>query len=91
MLDTLAWIRAGVGFEPPAIEGSVEHRIVGIIRGVDWDRAWVVKEPYDVVSRDVGRLLDFSNVPGTIKGVVPNEGFSGQLERKRSGRGRRRR
>ena len=40
---------------------------------VDQGRAWVVEEPYDVASEDIGGLLDFSKPPRTIKGMVPNE------------------
>ena len=45
MLDTLAWVRAAVGLEAPVIAEGVEHRIMGIMRDVNYDRAWVIKEP----------------------------------------------
>lgn len=37
---------------------GVEHRIIGGIWEVDWGKTWVVEEPYDVASGDVGELLD---------------------------------
>ena len=48
---------------------------------VDQGRAWVVEEPYDTASEDVGGLLGFAKPPGTIKGIVPNGG----CDRQRSG------
>ena len=37
----------------------MERRIIGGCWEVDQGRAWVVDEPYDVASEDVGGLLDF--------------------------------
>ena len=48
---------------------------------VDQGRAWVVGEPHDIASEDVGGLLSFAKPPGTIKGIVPNGGS----DRQRSG------
>ena len=59
----------------------MERRIIGGFWEVDQGRAWVVEEPYDVASEDVGGLLDFTKPPGTIKGMVPKEGS----DRQRSG------
>ena len=59
----------------------MERRIIGGFWEVDQGRAWVVEEPYDVTSEDVGGLLNFTKPPGTIKGMVPNGGS----DRQRSG------
>ena len=59
----------------------MERRIIGGLWEVDQGRAWVVEEPYDVASEDVEGLLEFTKPPGTIKGMVPNEGS----DRQRSG------
>ena len=59
----------------------MERRIIGGFREVDQGRAWVVEEPYGVASEDVGGLLDFTNLPGTSKGMVPKGGS----DRQRSG------
>ena len=56
----------------------MECRIIGGSWEVDQGRAWVVEEPYDVASEDVGGLLDFTKPPGTIKGMVSNGGFDRQ-------------
>ena len=53
-------------------------RIIGGFWEVDEGRAWVVEEPYDVASEDVGGLLGFTKPPGTIKGMVPNIGSDRQ-------------
>ena len=45
---------------------------------VDQGRAWVVEEPYDVASEDVGGLLDFTKLPGTIKKMEPKGGSNRQ-------------
>ena len=56
----------------------MECRIIGGFWEVDEGRAWVVKEPYDVASENVGGLLDFTKPPGTIKGMVSNIGSDRQ-------------
>ena len=56
----------------------MERRIIGGFWEVDQGRAWVVEEPYDVASEDVGGLLDFTKPPGTIKGMEPNGGSNRQ-------------
>ena len=56
----------------------MEHRIIGGFWEVDQGRAWVVEEPYDVASEDVGGLLDFAKPPRTIKGMVPDRGSDKQ-------------
>ena len=45
----------------------------GISRFWEFDQggAWVIEEPSDVAFEDVGWLLDFTNSPETINGVVP--------------------
>ena len=52
----------------------MERRTIGGFWEVDQGRAWVVEEPYDVASEDVGGLLDFTKPPGTSKGMVPKGG-----------------
>ena len=70
--------------------GTKSHRGRGarIISGfweVDQGRAWVVEEPYDVASKDVGGLLDFTMPPETIKGLEPNGGSNSRgADRKRA-------
>ena len=59
----------------------MERHVIGGFWEVDPGKAWVVEEPYDVASEDVGGLLDFTKPPGTIKGMVPNGGS----DRQRSG------
>ena len=59
----------------------MERCTIGGFWEVDQGRAWVVEEPYDVASEDVGELLAFTKPPGTIKGMVPKRGS----ERQRSG------
>ena len=56
----------------------MERRSIGGLWKVDEDRAWVVEEPYDVASEDNRGLLDFTEPPGTIKGVVPKGGSDRQ-------------
>ena len=56
----------------------MERRIIGGFWEVDQSRAWVVEEPYNVASEDVGGLLDFTKPPETIKGMVPNGGSGRQ-------------
>ena len=62
----------------------MEGRIIGGFRKVKQGRTWVVEEPDDVASEDVGGLLDLSKPPGTITGMVPKGGS----DRQRSGRKR---
>ena len=69
---------AAVCLKAPRAKRGVERRIIGGFWEVDQSRAWVVEEPYDVASEDVGGLLDFSKPPGTIKGMVPNGGSDRQ-------------
>ena len=64
--------------EAPRATRGIERRIIGGFWEVDQGRAWVVEEPYDVASKDVGGLLDFTKPPGTIKGIVPNGGSDSQ-------------
>ena len=59
----------------------MERRIIGGFWEVDQSRAWIVEEPYDVVSEDIGGLLDCAKPPGTVKGMVPK----GDSDRQRSG------
>ena len=81
MEDALEGISAAVCLETPRATGGVERRIIGGFGEVDHGRTWVVEEPYDVASEDIGGLLDFSKPPRTIKGMVPKGGF----DRQRSG------
>ena len=74
-------VSAAVCLEAPRATGGVERRIIGGFWEVDQGRTWVVKEPYDVASEDIGGLLVFSKPPGTIKGMVRNGGS----DRQRSG------
>ena len=71
-------VGAAMCLEAPGATEGVERRIIGGFWEVDQGRAWVVEEPYDVASEDVGELLDFAKPPGTIKGMVPNGGFDMQ-------------
>ena len=50
-----------------ATEG-VERRVIDRFREFDQ----VVEEPYDAASKGVGWLLDFTKLPGTVKGVLPD-------------------
>ena len=63
--------------EAPRATGGVERRIIGGF--------WEVEEPYDVVSEDVGGLLDFTKPPGTIKGRESNRGSNGQRSGQKAG------
>ena len=81
MEDALERVSAAECLEAPRATGGVERRIIGGFGEVDQDRAWVVEEPYDVASEDIGGLLDFSKPPRTIIGMVPNGG----ADRQRSG------
>ena len=64
--------------EAPRATGGVERRIIGGFWEIDQGRAWVVEEPYDVASENVGGLLDLTKPPGTIKGMQLNEGSNRQ-------------
>ena len=81
MEDALKRVSAAVCLEAPRATGGVERRIIGGFEEVDQGRVWVVEEPYDVASDDIGGLLDFSKPPRAIKGMVPNGGS----DRQRSG------
>ena len=59
----------------------MKRRIKGGFWEVDQGRAWVVEEPYDVASKDVGGLLNLTKPSETIKGMEPNGGS----KRQRSG------
>ena len=63
----------------------MERRIIGGFWKVDQGRARVVEEPHDVASKDVGRLLDFTKPPGTIKGMEPNGGSNRQRSGQKAG------
>ena len=81
MENALERVRAAVCLEAPRATGGVERRIIGGLGEIDQGRAWVVGEPYDIASEDIGGLLDFSKPPRTIKRMVPSGGF----DRQRSG------
>ena len=81
MEDALERVSEAVCLEAPRATGGVERRIIGEFGEINQDRAWVVEEPYDVASEDIGRLLDFSKPPRTIKRMVRNGGS----DRQRSG------
>ena len=78
MEDALERVSAAVCLEAPRATGGVKRRFIGGFGEVDQGRAWVVEEPYDVASEDIGGLLDFSKPPRTIEGTVPNEGSNRQ-------------
>ena len=78
MEDALERVSAAVCLEAPRAIGGVERRIIGEFGKVDQGRAWVVEEPYDVASEDIGGLLDFPKPPRTIEGTVPNGGADRQ-------------
>ena len=59
MEDALERVSAAVCLEAPKATGGVECRIVGGFGEVDQGKAWVVEEPYDVASEDIGGVLDF--------------------------------
>ena len=40
--------------ESPGATGGVKCRVIGVFGESDQDGAWVVEEPYDVVSENVG-------------------------------------
>ena len=61
MEDALERVVAAVCLEAPRATGGVERLIIDGFGEVDQGRAWVVEEPYDVASEDIGRLLDFQS------------------------------
>ena len=72
MEDALERVSEAVCLKAPRATGGVERRIIDGFGEVDQGRAWVVEEPHDVASEDIGGLIDFSKPPRTIKGMVPN-------------------
>ena len=78
MEDALERVSAAVCLEAPRATGGMERHIIGGFGEVDPGRAWVVEEPYDVASGDIGGLLDVSKPPKNIKGMVPNGGSDKQ-------------
>ena len=58
--------------ETPGATRGVERRVKSRFWEFDQGGAWVVEEPYDVASEDVGGLLDFTMSSETINGVVPD-------------------
>ena len=58
----------------PRATRGVECRVVSQFWEFDQGGSWVVEEPYDITSKAIGLLLDFTQPPGTIKGVVPDGG-----------------
>ena len=81
MEDAFERVSAAVCLEAPRATGGVERRTIGGFGEIDQGRTWVVEEPYDVASEDIGGLHDFSKPPRIIKGMVPNGG----ADRQRSG------
>ena len=81
MEDALERVSAAVCLEAPRATGGVERRIIGGFGEIDQCRTWIVEEPYDVASVDIGGLLDFPKPPRAIKGMVSN----GDSDRQRSG------
>ena len=71
MLDALKRVGASVSLEISGATRGVECRVMGRFWEFDQGGAWVVEEPYDVGSEDVGWLFDFTKSPETINGVVP--------------------
>ena len=78
MEDALERVSTAVCLEAPRAIGGVERFIIGGFEEVDQGRAWVVEEPYDVASEDIGGLLNFAKPLGIIKGMVPNGGYDRQ-------------
>ena len=69
----------------PRATGGVECRVVSRFREFDQGGSWVVEEPYDITSKVIGWLLDFTQPPGTVKGVVSDGGSkTGGADRKRA-------
>ena len=81
MEDALERVSAAVCLEAPRATGGVERRIIGGFGEIDQCRTWIVEEPYDVASVDIGGLLDFPKPPRATKGMVSN----GDSDRQRSG------
>ena len=81
MEDALERVMAAVCLEAPRATGGVERRCIGEIGEVGQCRTWIVEEPYDVASVDIGELLNFPKPLRAIKGMVPNGGS----DRQRSG------
>ena len=81
MEDALERVSAAVCLEAPRATGGVERRIIGGFGEIDQCRTWIVEEPCDVASVDIGGLLDFPKPPRAIKGMAPNGGS----DRQRSG------
>ena len=52
----------------------MECRVVSRFREFEQGGSWVVEEPYDITSKVIGCLLDFTQPPGTVKGVVSDGG-----------------
>ena len=62
--------------EASGATGGAECPIIGGFWEVDQDGTWIVEEPYDLTSGDVGGLIDLTKPPGTIKGVILDEDFT---------------
>ena len=67
-----------MGSEAPRATGGVERRVIGGFREVNQGGTWIVKESYDVKSGGVRRLLNFTEPPGAVEGVVPDRGSDRQ-------------
>ena len=61
-----------MGLEIPGATRGVEHCVISRFWEFDQGGAWVVQEPYNVASKGVEWLLDFTKLPETIIGVVPD-------------------
>ena len=70
--DALKRVGAPMSLEAPGATRGVERRIISRFCEFDQGGAWVVEEPYNVASEDVGWLLDFTKSPKAINGVVPD-------------------
>ena len=68
------------GWNGRVFEGMGSHKGRGVLYVVSrfWDfdhgGSWVVEEPYDITPKVIGWLLDFTQPPRTVKGVVPDGG-----------------
>ena len=58
----------------PRVPRVVEYWVVSRFWEFDQGGSWVVKEPYDITSKVMGWLLDFTQPSGTVKGVEPDGG-----------------
>ena len=67
VLDALKRVGASVSLEISGATRGVERRVVSRFWEFDQGGAWVVEEPYDVASEDVGWLIGFTKSPETIK------------------------